>query len=360
MTSILSLGPHHPAWDGPQRLIIRLNGERIVDVEYRDESAEPDYADQLTRADIAQALDLVARICKPCAFAHSLAFCQALEDLCEISVEDRAAYLRCAVVELERVVAHLQVVATLLNTLGMEPHGAKLLKIHAAAIQLLTTISGSHNIRDMILPGGVRRDLSDKDKERMLDYIQRVHRSLYRFTDSIIDHRALLMRTVDVGGLPRTAAEQFGVRGPLARASSLARDVRADQPYAAYDKLSFRIITQEGGDVYARLVVLLLEAFESVKLVEQAIQELPEGAWQGAIPQNIKAGQADSAVEGPTGLVRYSLESDGYHITQARISVPRQLDRLLVRTLLSGGLIDNAVPIVASCAPSLACTIQGY
>ncbi|MFN8569048.1 MAG: hypothetical protein U0Z44_16370 [Kouleothrix sp.] len=84
--------------------------------------------------------------------------------------------------------------------------------------------------------------------------------------------------------LPRAAAEQFGVRGPLARASGVARDARADQPYADYARLEFKPITQEGGDVYARLILLLLEAYESVKLVEQALANLPAGGGVAACP----------------------------------------------------------------------------
>jgi Ni,Fe-hydrogenase III large subunit len=150
--------------------------------------------------------------------------------------------------------------------------------------------------------------------------------------DRLIDHRPLLARTVEIGMLPRAAAEQFGVRGPLARASGVARDARADQPYADYARLEFKPITQEGGDVYARLILLLLEAYESVKLVEQALANLPAGEWRGGLPDDLAAGEVSAAID-----------------------APRQLDRLLARTLLSNALIDNVVAIIASVDACTAC-----
>lgn len=355
MSYSLALGPFHPAWRGPQRFVLRLSGEQIADIEYHDGFNERGCAERLPRLDLPQALHLVTRICGTCSFAHSLAFCQAIEQLCGLSVSARAGLLRCVAAELERAASHLDAAARVLAALGMEARAAALDAQRETALQALAALSGARVIPDLCLPGGLRRDLTAQGREDLLVALPKLNRSLYRFIDGVIDHRALLARTIDVGGLPRVAAEQFGVRGPLARASGIAHDARADHPYAGYDRLSFRLITQEGGDVYARLVVLLLEAYESVKLVEQALQDLPDGECRGDLPQDLRSGQADGGVEGPRGLIRYHIESDGRRITQARIDAPRQLDRLLARTLLSGALIDNAVAIIASADHCTAC-----
>lgn len=355
MSYSLALGPFHPAWRGPQRFVFRLSGERIADVEYHEGFNERGCVERLPRLDLPQALHLVTRICGTCSFAHSLAFCQALEQLCALAVPDRAALLRCVAAELERAASHMRAAAALLEALGMEARAAALDDLREMVLQALWSLSGARVIPDLCLPGGLRRSLSGPDREKLLVALPRLNRALYRFVDRIIDHRALLARTIEIGTLPRDAAEQFGVRGPLARASGIARDARADHAYAGYPKLAFRLIAQEGGDVYARLVVLLLEAYESVKLVEQALLELPEGEWQGELPPELAPGQGSSVVEGPHGLIRYVVESDGRRLTHVRIDAPRQLDRLLARTLLSGALIDNAVAIVASTDPCTAC-----
>jgi ech hydrogenase subunit E len=355
VTYSLALGPFHPLWRGPQRFDLKLNGERIADVEYQDGFNERGCAERLPRLDLPQALHLVTRICGTCSFAHSLAFCQALEQLCEIAVNERAAALRCVAAELERIASHLAAAAMILRALGMDGYAIELDGPRELALQSLQSISGARVVPDLCGTGGLRRDISTAEREALLVASPKLNRALYRLADRLIDHRMLLARTIEVGALPKAAAEQFGVHGPLARASGIARDARADHPYAGYPHLAFEPITQEGGDVYARLILLLLEAYESVKLIEQALKDLPEGSARGELPEELAAGQASSAVEGPRGLIRYTLESDGRRLTRARIDTPRQLDRLLVRTLLAGALVDNAVAILASTDTCTAC-----
>lgn len=355
MSYSLALGPTYIGWRGPQRIVLTIDGEHVVDLDYRDGFNERGCAERLTRLDLPQALHLVTRICGTCSFAHSLAFCQALEQLCGLAVADRAAYLRSTVAELERLASHLWGATGLLDALGMEPQAHTLSGLREVALQMLQAASGARIIPDLCVPGGLRHDLAAANREIIQLGLPRMNRALYRVIDRLIDNRTLLARTVEVGVLPRPAAEQFGVRGPLARASGIARDARLDQPYAAYSHLNCRMVTQEGGDVYARLVVLVLEALESAKLAEQALRTLPDGDWRGEVPPEISPGQSSATVEGPHGLLRYSIESDGRRLTQVRIETPRQLDRLLARTLLVGALPDNIVPIVASCDVCTAC-----
>ena len=355
MSYSLALGPFHPAWRGPQRFVLKLDGERVADIEYTDGFNERGCAERLPRLALPQALHLVTRICGTCSFAHSLAFCQALEQLCDITVSERAGILRCVAAELERIASHTRAAAGVLRALGMDARAREVDGMRELALQGLQALSGARVIPDLCVPGGLRRDLAGPDREALMIALPKLNRGLYRFIDELIDQRALLARTIEVGGLPRAAAEQFGVRGPLARASGIARDARSDHPYAGYARLTFKPISQEGGDVYARLVLLLLEAYESVKLIDQALKELPDGESHGELPEELPKGQGSGLVEGPRGLIRYTIESDGRKITQARIDTPRQLDRLLARTLLSGALIDNAVAIIASIDACTAC-----
>jgi Ni,Fe-hydrogenase III large subunit len=355
VTYSLALGPFHPAWRGPQRFVLKLDGERIADIEYTDGFNERGCAERLPRLALPQALHLVTRICGSCSFAHSLAFCQAIEQLCDITISDRAADLRCVAAELERIASHTRGAAGVLRALGMDARAHEVDSLRELATQGLQALSGARVIPDLCVPGGLRRDLAGPEREALLIALPKLNRGLYRFIDELIDQRALLARAIEVGGLPRAAAEQFGVRGPLARASGIARDARSDHPYAGYARLAFKPITQEGGDVYARLVLLLLEAYESVKLIDQALKDLPEGECHGALPEELPAGQGNGVAEGPHGLIRYAIESDGRKLTQVRIDTPRQLDRLLARTLLAGALLDNTVAIIASTDPCSAC-----
>lgn len=358
MSYSIALGPFHPAWLGPQRFILRIADERVVDVEYQGGFNERGCAERLSRLSLPDALQLVARICGECSFAHSLAFCQAVEQLCGLEVDVRASLLRTAIAELERAASHMRAAAAVLHAIGMEPRSATLDAFREQLRNLLARIAGGRIAAAVCAPGGLRRDPAPSDRDVVLAALPELGAVLYRFIDRLIDQRFLLARTIDVGALPRAAAEQFGVRGPLARASGIPRDVRADHPYAAYESLGFHPIVQEGGDVYARLLVFLLEAYEAVKLVDAALQRLPEGSCAVEVPADLPRGQASVSVEGPRGAIRYALESDGVRLTRVQIDTPRQFDRLLARTLLSAAQIDNVMAIIASADVCVACAEQ--
>lgn len=355
MSYTLALGPFATPWRGPQRLVLTVANDRIADVDYRVGYNERECAARLSRLNMEQSLHLVSRICGACSHAHTLAFCQAVEALLELDVPLRAAYLRVVVAELERLSVHLAALAALFGALGQERFQATLHDLGATARQAMRLVSGQPTFPDMCQPGGVRRDLADQERSEALTTLARLNRQIFPLIDRVIDQRALLARTVDVGTLSNSVAIQFGLCGPLARASGLTADLRLDQPYAAYDRLQPRLIVQEGGDVYARLVVLLLESFESVKLAEEALRTLPAGAWQHTLPSQMRAGQVEGAVESPHGALRYQLESDGRRLTSVAIQPPRQIDRLLARSLLGQALLDNVVLIVLSTNPCTAC-----
>lgn len=355
MSYSIALGPFHPAWLGPQRFVLRIADDRVADVEYQSGFNERGCAARLPRLALPEAQQLVARVCGECSFAHSLAFCQALEALCGLEANERARMLRVAIAELERAASHLRAAAAVLQAVGMDGRAAALDEFRAQCRSGLAALSGGRIAAPVCVPGGLSRDVSQADRESWLVGLPEASAALYRFVDQLIDQRLLLARTIEVGALPRAAAEQFGVRGPLARASGIPRDMRADHPYAAYEALGFRAIVQEGGDVYARLLLLLLEAYESLKLATSALQRLPDERCVVEPPRDIPRGRATATVEGPRGAIRYAIESDGMRLTQAQIDAPRQFDRLLARTLLSGAQVDNVMAIIASTDMCVAC-----
>lgn len=358
MSYALALGPFHPAWLGPQRFILRIASDRVVDVEYQSGFNERRCAERLPRLALPDALHLVARICGECSFAHSLAFCQALERLYERTAGARAALIRVTAAELERAASHLRAAGAVLHAIGMDQHGSYLETLSRQFRDMLAQATGGRIPPPVCAPGGLLRDLPAGEQSDLLTMLPGISADLYRFIDRLIDQRLLLARTSEIGTLPRTAAEQFGVRGPMARASGIRRDVRADQPYASYAVLDFKPIVQEGGDVYARLLVFLLEAYESVKLAETALQRLPEEDPVVELPNDMPRGQASAAVEGPRGAIRYMIESDGLRLTRVQIDTPRQCDRLLARTLLSRAQLDDVMAILASVAVCVACAEQ--
>jgi Ni,Fe-hydrogenase III large subunit len=345
---LLALGPDHPLWAGPQQLILRVEGERVAEVDYRlDERDE--LAERLRGADPERALALLERVRPAC--AHSLALSLAVEAAAGIRPPERASCLRVVAAEAERLLAHLAAVGPLFELMGAERRRATFEALRAdgqAARELLLGEAPGAGI----VPGGIRQDLDEGRLARGRELLALLDRRLYALIDRTIEDRAVLLRTVDVGTLEHAAARQFGVRGPLARASGIPADARVDTPYAAYAALGVRALTQEGGDVFARLALLLLEALESVKLMARALEALPAGPHLLGLEAERSEGSGAALVEAPLGLLRYTLALRGGRLAEVHIDAPRPLDRLLARALLDRALVDNSLLIAASAAPA--------
>jgi Ni,Fe-hydrogenase III large subunit len=351
----LPLGPFHPGLLAPQAFVFRVTDEHIVDVEYQNAVNERNCAARMVRLDPASAFFLASRVCGECSFAHAAAFSTAVEQLCGLTLSRRAQQLRVVAAELERSIAHLRGSAGILEAAGMTARARPLLAARSELIGLFERLTGARIAADYCVPGGLSRDLGQLQRKEILTGLAGLERTLYTEVDLLIDHQLLLLRTIDVGTILRAAAEQLGVRGPLARSAGVARDTRSDMPYWIYGEYGFSPVVQEGGDVYARLVVLLLEAYESIKLAERCVRELDDAPSRGTFPAEVPSGSASATIEGPRGRIRYAIESDGTRLTTVRIDTPRQFDRLLVRTFFSGAAIDNAALIAASAYPCIAC-----
>lgn len=350
MSYTLTLDPAAAAWRGPQQLVLKIAGERIADVEYR-----LDLPARRSAGGRQALLQEVARSCPVCAHAHCLAFSLAVESLLEIPAPPRAAWLRVVAAELERAASHLGTLEALFAALGLTATAAPLGSLRGSAAGGLAMLAGEPEAGPLIMPGGIGRNLTDEQRVELRQLLAGTGRRLYQIADRAIGQRLTLARTVDVGVLSGTAASQFRVRGPLARASGLPDDVRLDAPYGAYGDLAPQLITQESGDVYGRLVLLLLEALESLKLCDRALGELPDGPLMAQMPASPRAGEGEAIVEAPRGALRYRIESDGRRISGYRAEPAPQLDRLLARTILSQAAPDDALLIALSTDPCSTC-----
>lgn len=354
VTYTLALRLSAPALQRPARAVLRVDGDAVTGVEYRPEpSAGAPFA-QAEQLGIGRLLDEAARICPSCGFAHALALCQAVETLAEVNPPPRAAVLRVAAAELERASSHLATLAAIFDTLGLEPLGASLRTQAEAARTARLGLTGERP-GAWLMPGGLSRDVAVDEPEKLARAAADALAALFPIADRSLTRRPLLARTADVGVISASAAAQFGLAGPLARAAGLSADLRRDAPYAAYAELQPDVAPQEGGDVYARILVLLLESLEALKLVERAARELPDGPWQGELPGRLPAGNAVAMVEAPRGPVRYTVEADGRRIVAVRTRTAPQLDRLLARTVLANATLDDVPLIIVSTDPCDAC-----
>lgn len=354
MSYSLTLGPFHPAWRGPQRYIMELDGETITAVDLHNGMNERGCADRVLRLSLVQSLQFVPRICGSCSHAHMLAYCRAIEQLTALTVPIRAQYIRVIVAELERIVMHLAGATKIFAMLGADNYHHTVHTLHVAAHTLFNDFLGRPSNDNIIMPGGLAFEPSKSAFVALQSGISQLLQALYQAIDRIIDDRRLLARTVNVGVLTHQAASQLEVGGVIGRASGVSTDLRFIAPYETYERLDTSMVIQESGDVYARLMMMLLEAHMSAKMVEQAQRLLKAGPSEGSIPM-LSPGKVRSSVEGPRGAITYTLVSDGVRITDCTIHVQRQMDRLLTRTLLLNAQLDDVIPIIASTDTCIAC-----
>ncbi len=359
MTYVLTLKPQAPGLTRPQRILLKIDGERIVDVEYRPDTATETALTHAAQFAPAQLIAAAAQSAPGCGVAHGLALCQAIELLAGIEVPPRAAFLRVAAAELERASSHGAAVAAILTTLGLanfaEPFTTTAARLQATLITLTATEPG-----DWLIPGGVGYDSDASVREVIEQTSAELIATLFPLVERVLNQRSLLARTVDVGIITTHAATQFRLEGPLGRASGLTNDRRIDKPYAAYPSLPPELVTQPSGDVYARLVVLVLELLESLKLVGRASRELPGGEICGELPERLPASTTNATVEGARGPITYHVESDGRRLTSVSYKLAPQVERLLTRSLLVNARIDDAALVFVSTDPCDTCLETGY
>lgn len=354
MAYTLALRVSAPALAHAQRLLLKVEGEQIVSVEYRPEAGSSPF---FTRTGGRGAEELIAAAtsaCPTCGTAHGLALCQAVEALAEISLPPRAEALRLAAAELERAASHLATVGAIFEALALPATARAFAAEGRRAHQALSQLAGGQ-LKGWLRPGGLSRDIDSSVRDALAKASGEALDRLFALADRTIAGRLLLARTVEVGVITASAAEQFGLSGPLARAAGLAADLRIDAPYGAYVETQPTLVSQEGGDVYARLLVLILEALESLKLVGAVINQLPPGTVRGKLPASLPAGSAEGTVEAPRGPLSYRVEADGSRLDTVSCRPAPQLDRLLARAIMQNAALDDSALIVVSTDPCDAC-----
>ncbi len=357
MTYTLTLKPDAPGFARPQRFVLKVEGERIVDVEYRPDAGDEVPFARLERMRFNDILATAARLCPNCGVAHALALCYAIEALVETPAPPCAERLRLAAAELERAASHLTTLAALFRILAL-PSLARSCADHATAIRgALAALTGG-DVAAWLRPGGLERE-PDAAIWAALAGVEGLLTRLFPLAEQTIARRMLLARTVEVGVISASAATQYGLAGPLARAAGLTADLRRDAPYGAYVELTPELALQEGGDVHARMVVLFLETLEALRLVQRVAQERQEGPVRARLPETLPAAAASAAVEAPRGPLRYHVVGDGRQISAISVQSAPHLDRLLARTVLVNAALDDAALIVVSTDPCDTCLGAG-
>jgi NADH-quinone oxidoreductase subunit D len=310
---VLNIGPQHPSTHGVLRLALTLDGERIVRADpvigYMHRGAEKLFEVR----DYRQILVLANRHDWLSAFSSELGVVLAVERMMGLAVPPRAVWIRTLLAELNRVLNHLMFLGSYPLELGAITPVFYAFTEREAIQAVMEELSGGRMHYMFNKVGGLRADMPAGWKERCRAAVQKVRGGLGRIDALVRGNEIFRARTAGVGELSRDLALQYGVSGPVARASGLDMDLRRDEPYLAYGELDVNVVTRQSGDCLARFECLLDQVYESLRLAEACLDRIPPGPVDVRLPKVVKApeGATYAWTENPLGLNGYYLVSRG-------------------------------------------------
>jgi len=280
----LNFGPQHPATHTTLRLVLTLDGERVVNAVPHIGYLHSGFEKLGEHLDFNQYVTIVDRMNYISPMANEISWHHAVEKLLGIELTPRCTYLRTILAEIMRIQDHLLNVGTSGLDLGAFTAFLYAFEKREEIYNLVEYASGQRFHTSYTRVGGVLFDVN-------LDWVNRVRKFVKGFPKAhaeihrlLTRNRIFIDRTKGVGTLTREDAISYSCTGPVARASGVVRDLRKDEPYLAYKDLDFKVVCADGGDCYARYLVRMEEMLESIKIIEQALENLPSG------PVNIDAG----------------------------------------------------------------------
>ncbi|MGH2811128.1 MAG: NADH dehydrogenase (quinone) subunit D [Actinomycetota bacterium] len=375
----VNMGPQHPSTHGVLRLVLTLEGETVRDVKpvigYLHTGMEKECEDNTWR----QAVTIVTRMDYLAPLFNELAYSLAVERLLEIEVPPRGQAIRILMTELNRISSHLVWLATQgmdMGAISMMLYGFRERELIVDFFELTTGLRMNHNY---IVPGGVWQDLPEGWRTPVLDFLGIFPRRMKEYEDLLTGNPIWRQRTRGVGIIGRDDALALGLSGPVLRATGLAWDIRKAFPYSGIENYEFEVPTQIDGDVYARYLVRLEEMRQSLRIVEQVLDSMPDGDFKNMDPKitppprreltrsmeavihhfklvsqgyQVPEGDTYVAVESPRGELGYYVVSNGdakpYRV---RVRDPSFVNLQALPVMMRDTLVADTVATIASVDP---------
>ncbi len=357
MSYIVPIGPYHPALEEPVHARLYTEGESITDAEvfigYNHRGIEK----LAQQKNIIQTLVMVERVCGICSHSHALAYALAIEGAGGIEATKRGDYIRVIICELERLHSHYLWLGIALHLIGHDSLFMHTWDDREAIMDILEDISGNRVNYGMVTIGGARRDISAEQAERTLKMLDKIEASTLKLRDILLADKTVALRTQGVGVMTTEDSYRIGAVGPHARASAVPVDVRKDSPYCHYEDFDFEKCVFNTCDVFSRVVVRVLENIESIKIIRQALSNLPTGPINKGIQiPKVAAGEHMVRVEAPRGQLTYKVNTNGTEYNErVSIHVPTFKNAPTVPTMLRGNSVADAGLIIASIDPCFSC-----
>lgn len=349
---VLNIGPQHPSTHGVFRLRVVFDGEVVQDIEpvfgYLHRGTEK-LAEE--RA-YTQVITLTDRLDYVSSMTNNQAYVLAVEKLACIQPTERGMYLRVIAAELSRIASHLVATGFFLQDLGA--FATPLMycfRDRERVLDLMEMLCGARITFSYMRPGGVFQDAPEDFWPALKTFLAEMPHYLDELEQLLVENEVILARTKGVGVLPAQTAINASVSGPILRASGVKWDIRKVDPYDVYDRFDFEIPIGTRGDCYDRMMVRLYEMRQSLRILEQAMRQIPSGPPRSKVPFFLRPppGDAYAHVESPKGELGFYLVSDGSIAPyRCKIRSPSFINLTPLRELLRGWKIADLIVIFGS------------
>lgn len=347
---ILNVGPQHPSTHGVFRLVVTLNGEIIKHAQpvigYLHRGTEK-IAEDLQYTQIIPYTD---RLDYLSAMTNNYVYCHAVETLMNITIPERAEYIRVISMELNRIASHLVSWGTFLLDLGATSPFIYAFREREMILNFLNELSGARMTYSYMRIGGVKWDVPEGWLSKISDFIPYMRKQLKDYRYFVSGNEIFLNRVKGVGIYTKQDAIKYSLTGPMLRSTGVNWDLRKNEPYSIYDRFNFNVITHTDGDAWGRYCVRLDEIEESLKILEQAIESFPqEGPIMAKVPVIIKPpkGEAFVKIESPRGEIGCYIKSDGTSKpNRVKFRRPSFYNLQILPKLLEGENIANMITIL--------------
>ena len=348
---ILNMGPQHPATHGVLRVILKLDGEKVLGVEcvigylHRGVEKIGENRTYTMFNPYVDRMDYVAAV------SNGLGYCETVEKLLQVEAPPRANYIRVILTELNRLASHMLWLGTHALDIGAMTPLFYTFRDREEILKIFEKYCGARLTTHAFRIGGCLYETYDGFERDVKNFVDFVPPKIDEYEDLLTSNRIWVERTKNVGKISAADCKALGVTGPVLRASGVKWDIRKALPYAAYPDFDFEIPVGANGDTYDRYLVRMQEMRQSLRILRQAVEGIPEGPIMAKVPKVMKppAGEVYHSIEAPKGELGYFIVSDGStQPYRVRVRPPSFVNLQALDLMVRGQLVADVVAVIGT------------
>jgi NADH-quinone oxidoreductase subunit D len=348
---ILNMGPQHPATHGVLRVILRLDGEKVMGLEcvigylHRGVEKIAEHRTYTMFNPYVDRMDYVAAV------SNGLGYCEAVEKLLNIEAPPRANYIRVILTELNRMASHQLWLGTHALDIGAMTPLFYTFRDREEILKIFEKYCGARLTTHAFRIGGCQYETYEGFEKDVTKFLTFVAPKIDEYEELLTTNRIWVERTKKVGTISAKDCIALGVTGPVLRASGVKWDLRKAQPYAAYKEFDFDIPTGQNGDTYDRYLVRMAEMRQSLRIIQQAVDKIPEGPIMAKVSKVMKppVGEIYHSIEAPKGELGYFIVSDGStQPYRVRVRPPSFVNLQALDLMCRGQLVADVIAVIGT------------